>query len=348
MDRDQFHRQGEGKDMRRHGRETTSARYQRPRGTSVVLFAALVLFAGLLSQCSGGGADLPGRIPINTATGWSDSPSISRDGQRLYFMYSRYDFGPWIKSGGTTTPVLSGPDRPGLHHSANPWDESDIYMAVKRSDGTWSEAVNLGLNGAYGDASGMEIDGGNTFIWLQGNGSGNDIVMASKAPDGTWNSPVSLGAGVNDHTGGVFQDNPHLSPDGQGLWFTSNRAGGAGARDIWFSLYTGGSWTTPVNMGSPFNTDGEEDQIWITPTGPTPEIYWNASDGLKRCTWNGSACSTPEIITIPGCSYAAEVSITDDGQYLYFGCGDLTTGRVKIMYSIKQPGGSWGQATPVD
>jgi hypothetical protein len=29
-------------------------------------------------------------------------------------------------------------------------------------------------------------------------------------------------------------------------------------------------------------------------------------------------------------------------------CGDLTTGRVSIMYSVKQPGGSWGQATPVD
>lgn len=336
--------------MRSHGRETTLTRYQGPRGTSLVLFTALALFAGLLSQCGngGGGSAPPARIPINTATGWSDSPSISRDGQRLYFMYSRYDFGPWIISGGATQPVLAGPDRPGLHHSANPWDESDIYMATRNPDGSWSEAVNLGLNGAYGDASGMEIDGGNTFIWLQGNGAGNDIVMASKAPDDTWNTPVGLGPGVNDHTAGVFQDNPHLSPDGQGLWFTSNRPGGAGARDIWFSLYTGGTWTTPVNMG-PLNTTGEEDQIWIAPVGATPEIYWNTSDGLKRCTWNGSTCAAaPELVTIPGCAYAAEASITDDGQYLYFGCGDPATGRVKIMYSVKQLDGSWGQATPVD
>jgi len=317
---------------------------------SFVLCAVLVLAAGIVSNCSGGsdgGSGPPAPIPINTASGWSDSPSISRDGQRLYFMYSRYDFGPWIISG--TPPVLSGPDRPGLHHSANPWDESDIYMAVRNPDGTWSEAVNLGLNGASGDSSGMEIDGGNTFIWLHGSGAGNDIVMASKAPDGTWNIPVNPGPGINDHTAGVFQDNPHLSPDGKGLWFTSNRAGGVDKRDIWFSLYTG-SWSTPVNMGSPFNTTGEEDQIWSAPTGTTPEIYWNASEGLKRCTWNGSTCAeaSPEIVTIPGCSYAAEVSMTDDGQYLYFGCGDPATGRVKIMYSVKQPGGSWGQATPVD
>jgi len=315
----------------------------------IVRGLAFVLTAGLLSNCSNDSSDPPKRIPINTATGWSDSPHISRDGKRLYFMYSRYDFGPWIISGGTTPPAPAGPDRPGLHHSANPFDESDVYLATRNPDGTWSEAVNLGLNGAYGDSSGMEINDGSTFIWLQGNGSTNNIVVADKNTDGTWSSPVDLGPGINDHTPGVFQDNPHLSPDGHGLWFTSNdRSGGAGARDIWFSLYSNGSWSTPVNMGSPFNTPGEEDQIWISPVGADPEIYWNASDGLKRCTWTASACSAAVSVAIPGCDYAAEVSMTDDGQYLYFGCGDLTTGRVRIMYSVKQQNGSWGQATPVD
>ncbi len=317
-----------------------------------VVCLALVLTTGLLPNCSNNGSDggssPPARIPINTGTGWSDSPYISRDGKRLYFMYSRYNFGPWIISGGTTPPVISGPDRPGLHHSAKPFDESDIYRATRNPDGTWSEAVNLGLNGAYGDSSGMEINDGDTFIWLQGNGSVNNIVMANKNPDGTWSSPVDLGPGINDHSPGVFQDNPHLSPDGQGLWFTSNRAGGAGGRDLWFSSYSSGSWTTPINMGSPFNSAGDEDQIWISPIGATPDIYWNAPDGLKRCTWTGSGCAAPVAVTIPGCAYAAEVSMTDDGQYLYFGCGDPATGMVRIMYSVKQPDGSWGQAIPVD
>jgi hypothetical protein len=264
-------------------------------------------------------------------------------------MYSRYDFAPWIISGGTTPPVLSGPDRSGLHHSAQPFDESDIYMATRNPDGTWSEAVNLGLNGAYGDSSGMEINGGDTFIWLQGNGSTNNIVMANKNPDGTWATPVDLGPSINDHGAGVFQDNPHLSPDGLGLWFTSNRAGGSGLRDIWFSAFASGSWSAPLNMGAPFNSAGEEDQIWIGPVGVTPGIFWSSSDGMKYCVWIGSTCSAPpEILTIPGCAYAAEVSVTDDGQSMYFGCGDLTTGRVSIMYSVKQQDGSWGAAIPVD
>jgi len=304
----------------------------------------------LLSGCGSGKSGQPpakAHVPINTATGWSDSPFISGDGQRLYFMYSRYDFGPWIISGGTQPPVLSGPDRPGLHHSTQPFDESDIYVATRNPDGTWSEAVNLGLNAAYGDSSGMEINSGNTFVWLQGNGTANNIVMASRMPAGTWGPAVDLGPGINDHSPGVIQDNPHISADGMGIWFTSNRSGGPGGKDIWFSLNSSGSWAAPVNAGAPINTAGDEDQFFFSPG--SLDLYWNGPRGIMHCVSNGSGCSgpPPDVVTIPGCGYAAEVSVTDDGQRMYFGCGDLATGRVKIMYSLKQVSG-WGTATPVD
>ena len=85
---------------------------------------------------------------------------ISRDGQRLFFMYSRWDFAPWILTGDVNTLKIAGPDRLGLRKSAvNPFWESDYYMATKNLDGTWGEPVNLGLNGDYGDASGMEFSG---------------------------------------------------------------------------------------------------------------------------------------------------------------------------------------------
>jgi len=308
----------------------------------------MILVALTLGHCGGGGSGAgPARVPINTATGWSDSPFISRDGKRLYFMYSRYDFGPWILSGGTVVPVASGPDRPGLRKSdTNPFDESDIYMATKNPDGTWSEPVNLGLNGAYGDSSGMEINDGNTFVWLQGNGTTSNIVVAGKNPDGTWGAPSDPGTAINDHSPGVIQDNPYLSADGTALFFTSNRSGG-GAKDIWFSSNSGGSWSAPVNAGAPFSSAGDDDQIWLSPVGL--DIYWNGPQGLMHCVSNGSTCAgPPDVIAIAGCDFAAEASVPDDGQTLYFGCGNLTTGRVQIMYTTKQVNGSWGPATPVD
>jgi hypothetical protein len=220
-------------------------------------------------------------------------------------------------------------------------------MSTLQADGTWSEAVNLGFNGAYGDSSGMEINNGNTFIWLRGNGSTNNIVMATKNGDGSWGAPVDLGTLVNDHTGGARVDNPHLSPDGHALWFVSNRAGGSGGTDIWFSTLSGATWSAPVNMGSPVNTSGDEDQPWISPV--STDVYWNGPSGLMHCTSNGSNCSgSPTTVTVPGCGYVAEASFPDDLQTMFFACGDTTTFKVKIMYSKKQPDQSWGPATAID
>src|SRR5256714_15098716 len=156
----------------------------------------------LLASCKANPDASSSQIPINTAAGLSDSPFISGDGQGLYFSYSRYDFGQWFLSGGAQPPVLSGPDRAGLHHSPNPFDESDIYVARRNPDGSWSEAVNLGLNGAYGDSGGMEINAGNTFIWVQGNGAARSIVMANRNPNGAGGPAAVPGAGIKDHSSG--------------------------------------------------------------------------------------------------------------------------------------------------
>jgi hypothetical protein len=311
------------------------------------LGAALALASCGGSSGAGGTGPVASRLPINTA-GWSDSPFISRDGKRLYFMYSRYDFGPWILSGGATPPRLAGPDRAGLHKSStNPFDESDIYVSTLNADGSWSEPVAMGFNGNWGDSSGMEINNGNGFVWLRGDGAVNDIVTATRNQDGSWTTPLVLGGGINAHGTGILQDNPHLSPDGNALWFTSTRANGQGGKDFWFSMQTNGAWSTPLNVIPPFSSTGDDDQLWISPV--SADVYWNGPNGLMHCTSNGSTCTAaPAVVTIPGCGFAAEASMPDDGSRLYFACGNLTTGRVSIMYSVKQPNGSWGPATPVD
>lgn len=281
---------------------------------------------------------------INTSTGWSDSPFISRDGNRLYFAYSRWDFSPWILDS-TKLPVLKGPDRLGLrHNTVNPFDESDIYMATKNADGTWSEPVNLGLSDSWGDASGMEINNGESFVWLRSNGAQSNIVVANKNSDGTWGEPIDVGAGIN--IPGVTQDNPHLSADGKALWFTSDRSGGAGGKDIWFTTKSAAGWSNPVNAVG-FNTSGFEDQFFLAPNNL--DIYWTGPVGTMHCVSNGSGCAAAaDLIAISGCPYVAEVSMPNDMQTMYFGCGNPTTGRVQIMYSRKNSNGTWGPAVLVD
>jgi hypothetical protein len=306
-----------------------------------LLGAALIT----LAACSNSNS-APAPVPINTGTGWSDSPFISRDGQRLYFMYSRYNFAPYIKSAGANPPVLTGPDRPGLHHSNNPWDESDIYVATKLSGGGWSEPLALGLNGPYGDAGGMEIDNGNTFVWLQGNGvTANNIVIAVKQPDGSWGPATD--PGINDHVPDVVQDNPFLSPGGDTLVWMSTRAGGHGGKDLWMSAKAGGVWSAPVDLGAPLNSTGDEDQFWRS--GPGADAYWNGPQGITHCKMTALTCTTtPDVVVIPGCDISAEASMPDGGQTIYFACVDQGITKITIMYSVKQTDGSWGAAIPVD
>ncbi|MCB0580133.1 MAG: PD40 domain-containing protein [Phaeodactylibacter sp.] len=70
---------------------------------------------------------------------------------------------------------------------------------------------------------------------------------------------------------------PALSPDGNKLYFASNRPGGQGGLDIWVVFNQNGSWSEPVNMGSQVNTSGNEGFPFIHESG---NLFF-ASDGHK-------------------------------------------------------------------
>lgn len=330
---------------------TVGARFRR-RGAALALAGTLaaaaaagvrVGVAGAVKARAQKMADASGpfvETKINTA-GWADSPYISRDGQRLYFMYSRWNFFPFFLGG---APDLRGPDRPGLHHDANPWEESDVYVATRRSDGRWGTPVNMGLNGPGGDASGMEFLNGDGFVWIKPTAPSGmpDIYVSTRDARGRWGAPANLGPAINTT---ALEDNPHLSPDGAGLWFTSDRAGGAGGKDLWFSSATAGVWGAPVNLGPPVNTAADEDQIWISPV--TSDLYFTRNNQIYLSTFTGTGHAAPVWLDV-GLPIAAEPSVTDDGQELYFAAADTTTQRIRIMRCVSAGGGAWGPAVPVD
>lgn len=65
-----------------------------------------------------------------------------------------------------------------------------------------------------------------------------------------------------------------LSKNGQVLYFTSDRPGGFGKTDIWYSeKQENGSWGNPVNCGPEINTDQEEA---FATTGPDGTLYFSS------------------------------------------------------------------------
>ncbi|WP_185968826.1 PKD domain-containing protein [Carboxylicivirga sp. M1479] len=69
---------------------------------------------------------------------------------------------------------------------------------------------------------------------------------------------------------------PTLSPDGQKMFFTSDKEGGYGGYDLYFSERQGDSWGEAVNLGDVLNTGGHELFPFYHPSG---KLYF-ASDSL--------------------------------------------------------------------
>ncbi|MDX1409514.1 MAG: hypothetical protein R3330_15310, partial [Saprospiraceae bacterium] len=131
------------------------------------------------------------------------------------------------------------------------WDELDQ---------TWRQAEPLdGINTGYNEgAHAISADGRVVAFTSCGrrNSVGScDIYLARLQADGTWSPATNL---VDINTRG-WEGQPSLTADGRGMYFSSDRPGGLGKRDIWFTNQDDhGNWNPPVNLGTRINTPGNE------------------------------------------------------------------------------------------
>lgn len=85
-------------------------------------------------------------------------------------------------------------------------------------------------------------------------------VYVTERLNGVWQKPVKLSDKIN--VPGYSSTQPAVSiNDSTGLevlYFSSNRPGGFGKSDIWYSMLQNGKFTDAVNLGSFINTEGDE------------------------------------------------------------------------------------------
>ena len=107
------------------------------------------------------------------------------------------------------------------------------------------------------------------------NGTGDfDLYRSYSTPTG-WSEPENLGRNINTE---FWESSPSLSPDKKSLFFSSNRSGGYGGKDLYVSyLQSNGRWSPAENMGSLINTKGDELAPFIHADNAT--LYFT-SDGL--------------------------------------------------------------------
>lgn len=144
---------------------------------------------------------------------------------------------------------------------------SDWYPAIPLSDKINTPNLNEG-------AQSISPDGQYMFMTLCNHlesKGGCDIYYASFKGN-QWSQAVNMSEVVNS----VYNERqPAISSTGQTLYFVSNRPGGFGGEDIWYSLYQGnGKWGTPINAGPSINTSGNEESPFIHADGKT--LYFSS------------------------------------------------------------------------
>jgi outer membrane protein OmpA-like peptidoglycan-associated protein len=181
--------------------------------------------------------------PINTPLN-EGGQCLSPDGKTIYF---------------------TGCDRPeGL-------GSCDIYYS-KKTGSSWSEPLNLGsrVNSKEWDSQPTISFDGSTLYFTsnrQGGSGGTDIWKTLKGPDGSWGTAINLGPVINT-TGN--ENSPFIHTDNQTLYFSSNGHPGMGDADLFLSrLGDDQQWGTPVNLGYPLNTSGEEFSLFVSTDGKT-------------------------------------------------------------------------------
>ena len=130
------------------------------------------------------------------------------------------------------------PDQRTLYFSSNRaggYGGKDIYKVVKLPNDKWSKAINLGsiINTPYDeDAPFIQADGVTLYFSSRGhkNMGGYDVFKTVKNEKGKWSFPKNMGSPINSVSDDIFFV---VNPEGTAGYFSSNRAGGYGASDIY-------------------------------------------------------------------------------------------------------------------
>ena len=154
-----------------------------------------------------------------------------------------------------------------------------------------------------------------------------------------WSSPENLGKVVNSKN---WDSQPSLEADGKTLYFSSDRPGGLGKRDIWYTQLKDNIWTQPKNMGMIINTIKDDVTPFIHTNGENLIFASNGRVGyggfdlfmseLKESKWQ-----VPKNLGSSINNNLNQLSfiISADGSMAYFS-QDFKTEQGKIKSQILQ------------
>ena len=152
------------------------------------------------------------------------------------------------------------------------------FFFTSQKEGKWQSLTNLGspVNTEQNEGAACFSPDGQYVYFTACNredGFGSCDIYVSKLNGRNWDAPRNLGPLVNSS---AWDSQPWLSNDGKTLYYASNRNGGLGLYDIWFSEKVNGAWGPAQNLGAPINTLGAEYSPFLHADGQT--LYFSSDE----------------------------------------------------------------------
>ena len=144
--------------------------------------------------------------------------------------------------------------------------DENIYTALN-IDSAWQTPYSLGksVNSQQHDAATYISADFNTMIIHKYDRNKGDLYITKRNEDQSWSPAVKFAANINSK---YKETSGCLSPDGNELYFTSNRRGGYGGLDIYVSKkQKDGSWGPAQNLGAKINTSRNEEMPYLHKNG---------------------------------------------------------------------------------
>lgn len=168
-----------------------------------------------------------------------------------------------------------------LYFTINKSGNFDIYTS-EFINGKWTEPQNLGTginDPKYWDSQPCIGPTNKTLYFTSNRGNANnttDIYVINKLTDNSWSKPTKLPASIN--TDGS-EKSPFMHSDNRTFYFSSDKLPGMGGFDIFMcKLKSDGTWSEPVNIGYPINTEADESGFFVSTDG---KKGYFASNNLK-------------------------------------------------------------------
>jgi tetratricopeptide (TPR) repeat protein len=156
----------------------------------------------------------------------------------------------------------------------------DIYVSPKK-DGEWQAPVMLdtNINTSVHDAcTGLSADGEKLLIYRTSKDLKSGDIYESFYVNKKWSDPKILGPIVNSPD--YLEPSACYSPNGDIIFFSSNRPGGYGGKDLYLTKkLPNGKWGEPYNLGPTINTEYNEDAPFVHPASNT---LFFSSEGHKN------------------------------------------------------------------